>query len=600
MPRTRLSDGGDADRRLRELPASAIRHVLRNRYGVEEFWSDVLAGLVVGVVALPLSMALAIAAGVPPQHGLYTAIVAGGVIALLGGSRFQVSGPTAAFVVLLSPIAAQFGLGGLLLATLGAGVILLALGLARLGTLIQFVPYPVTTGFTSGIAVVIATLQIKDFLGLTIESGPAHSVERVIELARALPTAQLDEVAIGVLTLLSLLLWPRITTRIPAPLVALSLGALFALLIRDLIPGFEVATIGSRFSYAYDGAVVRGIPNLPPMPAWPWSQPGAEGVPLELSLALVRDLAPSALAIAMLGAIESLLSAVVADGMTGTKHDPDSELIAQGVGNIVAPFFGGIAATGAIARTATNIRAGARSPIAAIVHAGFVLAAMLSLSPLLGLLPMASLAALLLLVAWNMSEVKHFAHIVRVAPRSDVFVLLTCFSLTVIFDMVVAVTTGVVLAALLFMRRMAQLSSVRLVGAEHAATTPDLPPGVMLYDVGGPLFFGAVQKAMSALAAVEDGVRAIVLDLRDVPAMDATGLVGLESALARLHRMGVLVILAGVQPQPAQLLARAGLGDEEGKLLVRERFDEAIDLAGVLFAQSVAGESPGTGFSASE
>jgi SulP family sulfate permease len=462
--------------------------------------------------------------------------------------------------------------------------------------LIQFVPYPVTTGFTTGIAVVIATLQVKDFLGLSVGSTPDHYIQRVVALVGVLPTAQLDEISIGVLTLAILLLWPRISTRIPAPLVALSLGAVAAAFLPKLVPGFEVATIQSRFSYMYEGAVVQGIPNLLPMFAWPWSQPGATGEPFELSLSLVREIGPSALAIAMLGAIESLLSAVVADGMTGTKHDPDAELIAQGVGNIIAPFFGGIAATGAIARTATNIRAGARSPVASVVHSGFVLAAMLTLSPALALLPMASLAALLLLVAWNMSEVKHFGHIVRVAPRSDVFVLLTCFGLTVIFDMVISVTAGVMLAALLFMRRMAQLSSVRLVGAEHAAITPALPPGLMLYDVGGPLFFGAVQKAMSALDAVEDGVRTIVLDLRDVPAMDATGLVGLESALARLHRMGVLVILAGVQPQPAQLLARAGLGDEEGKLVVRESFDEGIDLARVLFARSAGGEPPSAGF----
>jgi SulP family sulfate permease len=591
MPRTRSEGGGDTDRRFRELPAAAIRHVLRNGYHADDLWSDVLAGMVVGVVALPLSMALAIAAGVAPQHGLYTAIVAGTVVALLGGSRFQVSGPTAAFVLLLSPIAAKFGLGGLLLATLGAGFILVALGLVRLGALIQFVPYPVTTGFTTGIAVVIATLQIKDFLGLSIESTPDHYLERVVALADAMPTAQLDEIAIGVLTLAILLLWPRINTRIPAPLVALLLGAMAAATLHHLVPGFDVATIESRFSYFRDGVSVQGIPNLPPMFAWPWSQSGAGGAPFEMSFAVVRELAPSALAIAMLGAIESLLSAVVADGLTGTKHDPDAELIAQGVGNIIAPFFGGIAATGAIARTATSIRAGARSPVASVVHAGFVLAAMLTLSPVLARLPMASLAALLLLVAWNMSEVKHFGHIVRVAPKGDVFVLLTCFGLTVVFDMVVSVTAGVLLAALLFMRRMAQLSSVRLVGPEHGVITPPLPPGVMLYDVGGPLFFGAAQKAMSALDTVEDGVRALVLDLRDVPIVDTTGLVGLESALARLQRMGVHVILAGVQPQPAELFARAGLCEVEGKLVVRESFDEAIELARACLAPK-AGHEP--------
>jgi sulfate permease, SulP family len=586
MPRTRLSAGGDTARPLRELPAAAIRHVFRSGYRAEDLRSDLLAGIVVGIVALPLSMALAIASGVPPQHGLYTTIVGGAVIAILGGSRFQVSGPTAAFVVLLSPISAQFGLGGLLLATFGAGLILLALGLARLGGLIQFVPYPVTTGFTAGIAVVIATIQLPDFLGLSVELMPHHYVERLIAIAGALPTAQLDEIAIGTLTLATLAFWPRISTRLPAPLVALTLGIAAAAFLTRFAPGFDVATIQSRFSYVLDGAVVPGIPSLPPSFEWPWSQPGAGGEPFQLSFGLIRDLAPSAFAIAMLGAIESLLSAVVADGMTGTRHDPDAELIAQGLGNLVAPFFGGIAATGAIARTATGIRAGARSPVASLFHAGFVLAAMVAISPLLGLIPMASLAALLLLVAWNMSEVKHVGHIVRVAPRSDVFVLLTCFGLTVIFDMVLSVTAGVLLAALLFMRRMAQLSSVHLVGAEHAPITPPLPPGVIVYDVGGPLFFGAAQKAMSALDAVEDGVRTVVLDLRDVPTIDATGLVGLESAMTRLHRMGVLVILGGVQPQPVQVFARAGLRDEEGKLIVRESFDEAIVLARVLLPSS--------------
>ncbi len=541
-----------------------------------------MAGAVVGIVALPLAMALAIASGVPPQHGLYTAIVGGGAIALLGGSRFQVSGPTAAFVVLLAPISSQFGIGGLLVATLMAGIILVVLGAVRMGSLIQFVPHPVTTGFTAGIAVVIATLQIEDFLGLSVPDRPAHYLERVEALVRALPTAEVGEIAIGAATLAVLLVWPRITKRLPAPLVAIAAGALLAVALHQIFPAFRADTIQTRFSFDAGGVSVPGIPRLPPLFALPWSWPDAGGKPLELSFDLLRTLAPSAFAIALLGAIESLLSAVVADGMTGTQHDPDTELLAQGVGNVLAPFFGGIAATGAIARTATNIRSGARSPLAAFFHAAFVLGAVLAAAPLLGHLPMASLAALLLLVAWNMSDARHFAHTLRVAPKSDTLVLLTCFTLTVVFDMVVSVSVGVVLAALLFMRRMAELSSVTLVGKGHAALSPPLPAGVIVYDIAGPLFFGAAQKAMSALAQVATGVRTVVLDVRDVPAIDATGLVNLESALERLRRTGVMVILGGIQPQPARVLARAGIESEDGRLVLCEGFDDAIALARLL------------------
>src|SRR6185295_17899478 len=298
-----------------------------------------------------------------------------------------------------------------------------------------------------------ATLQLKDFLGLTVERMPEVYLERVAALFNALPTVRWDDLAIGALTLAILLLWPRITRKVPAPLVALSLAAGAAALLTQWVPGFEVATIRSRFHYEIGGQIFRGIPQLPPLPVLPWHLPGPDGRPLGLSFDLVRSLAPPAFAIAMLGAIESLLSAVVADGMTGGSHDPDAELIAQGTGNLVAPFFGGIAATGAIARTATNVRSGARSPLASIFHALFVLLAVLAMAPILGYLPMASLAALLLIVAWNMGEIKHFGHALKVAPKSDVLVLLTCFLLTVVFDLVVAVTVGVTLAALLFMKR---------------------------------------------------------------------------------------------------------------------------------------------------
>jgi SulP family sulfate permease len=565
-------------------PGLALRESLREGYGFAGLRADIMAGIVVGVVALPLSMALAIASGVPPQHGLYTAIVAGGLIALLGGSRVQVSGPTAAFVVILSPISQRFGLGGLLLATLMAGLLLILMGLARMGRLIEFVPYPVTTGFTAGIAVVIGTLQVKDLLGLTVEAMPEHYLDRLEALLLALPSTRLEDVVIGSLTLALLICWPRVTRRIPAPLVALTLGAGAAALAARLIPGFEVATIQSRFHYVLEGATLPGIPRTPPLPVLPWNMPGPGGRPLLLSFTLIRLLAPSAFAIALLGAMESLLSAVVADGMTGQKHDPDVELLAQGVGNMVVPFFGGIAATGAIARTATNVRSGARSPLAAFFHALVVLAAVLTLAPLLGYLPMASLAALLLLVAWNMSERDHFVRMLRVAPRSDVAVLLICFGLTVLFDMVVAVTVGVVLASLLFMKRMAEVSEVRLVEEHPLTLDKPLPKGVVIYEVAGPLFFGAAHQAMAALKQVDEGVRVVILDLRSVPAMDATALVGLESAFERLHRDQVFVILAGVQAQPLRVMARAGWRDRHGRLAIYRTFERAVDEARKAFA----------------
>ena len=560
--------------------ASALRATLRT-YDREKLRTDLLAGLVVGIVALPLSMALAIATGVPPQHGLYTAIVAGGLIAVLGGSPTQVSGPTAAFVVVLVPISAKYGIGGLLVATCLAGVILFLLGVARLGRLIQFVPYPVTTGFTAGIGVVIATLQLKDFLGLSVPKMPEHYFDKVAALAAAAPTARWPDVLIGAATLATLIFWPRITRRVPAPLVALAGATLAAIALARLIPGFHVDTIGSRFSYVVDGVTHRGIPRLPPLPILPWSMPGGDGAPLVLSFDLLRELIPSAFAIAMLGAIESLLSAVVADGMAGTKHDPDGELVAQGIGNMVAPFFGGFAATGAIARTATNIRSGGRTPVAALFHALFVLVVVMVLAPVLAYLPMASLAALLLVVAYNMSEIKHFAHVIRVAPKSDVFVQLTCFTLTVAFDMVVSVTAGVLLAAVLFMRRMAEISGTTVIHhdpADHGHRKP-LPRGVVLYDIGGPLFFGAAQAAIGALDHIAEGTRIVILDLEDVPAMDATGLVNLESALERLHNDETLVILVGVQPQPAKVLKKAGIEEEPGRIALCDTVDQAVDLA---------------------
>jgi len=555
---------------LKDLPAAALRASLREGYSRDHLKSDLMAGVVVGIVALPLSMALAIAVGAPPQHGLYTAIVGGFLVALLGGSRVQVTGPTAAFVVILAPIVAKFGLSGLLLAGLMAGVMLLVMGFFRMGRLIEFIPHPVTTGFTAGIAIVIATLQVKDILGLHPLGAPEHFFERVRAMWEARGGLSVQELGIGLGTLAVLVFLPKLTKRVPGPVVALPLAALAAALLSRYAAGFHVETIATKFHTQVGDQLVGGIPRLPPLPSIPW-----HGV----TFGMVQDLLPSAFAIAMLGAIESLLCAVVADGMARTKHDPDSELLALGLGNIVTPFFGGIPATGAIARTATSLRFGARSPIAAMIHAVTVLASILLLAPLIGFLPMASLAALLLIVAWNMADVRHTARILRVAPRSDVAVLLVCFGLTVVFDMVVAVTVGVVLAALLFMRRMASLTKTEIAVGAHPDLPRPLPPGAVLYDIDGPLFFGAAEKAMATLGIIGDRAHVVILGMENVPYIDSTGLVALESALEELSHRRCLAVILGLKAQPARVLKDAGIAAQPGRLEIVDSAEAAIQAA---------------------
>jgi len=578
MPHTRLRSR-EMSTSAAYLPGAAMRAVLKEGYSSAELKADILAGVVVGIVALPLSMALAIAVGAPPQHGLYTAIIGGFVVALLGGSRLQVTGPTAAFVVILAPVVARFGLGGLLIAGLMAGMILVIMGLFRLGRLIEFIPHPVTTGFTAGIAIVIATMQIKDLLGLEPTGLHDHFFERIKSMWDARGTFKIAEMGIGLGTLAVLVGFPRLTRRLPAPLIALPLAALVGWLLGRFIPGFHVETIGTQFHTVVGNHVVSGIPQLPPLPMLPWHVPGPHGEPLVLNFALVQDLMPAAFAIAMLGAIESLLCAVVADGMARTKHDPDAELLALGVGNLAVPFFGGIPATGAIARTATSFRFGARSPVAAMVHSVTVLAAVLLLAPLIGFLPMGSLAALLLVVAWNMADAKHVVRILRVAPRSDCAVLLVCLGLTVVFDMVIAVTVGVVLAALLFMRRMAAVTRAEIAVGEHPALPRPLPPGVVVYDIAGPLFFGAAEKAMATLEAIGDRAHVVILRMDLVPIMDATGLVALESALSQLEHRRCLAVILGLQPQPSRVLRDAGIEARPGKLEIRPDAESAIRAA---------------------
>jgi sulfate permease, SulP family len=551
----------------------ALRRAVAKGYGASDFRADVLAGIVVGIVALPLSMALAIAVGAAPQHGLYTAIVAGATVALTGGCKFQVTGPTAAFIVILAPIVTKYGLSGLLTAGFMAGILLLGISVARLGNLIKFIPYPVTTGFTTGIATVIATLQIKDVFGLSVPRMPEHYVEKVAVLWGARGSASLQELLVAAATLALLLLIPRITKKIPAPLIAIAIVAASVAALHRVAPSISLATIGSRFHTTVGGVDVAGIPAILPSPSFPWGS--------GLSWQLVRDLLPAAFAIAMLGAIESLLSAVIADGMTGTKHDPNSELIGLGLGNLLAPIFGGIAATGALARTATNIRAGARSPVASVTHALVVLLAILFLAPLVAYVPMASLAALLLLVAWNMSEVHHFFGLVKIAPKSDVFVLVICFLLTVFFDMVVAVSVGFVLAAILFMRRMAEITDTKITLDNTEETgSVNLPPGVGYYEVNGPLFFGAAQNAMEALHASRgDTFDVMVLHLGKTPVIDASGFAALESAIEALIRREKTVILAGPLPHPRRIFEKANLHGKHSALKMADDLDAALGLA---------------------
>lgn len=548
--------------------ATALRESLRG-YGRGDLRADLMAGLTLGMLALPLAMALAIAVDVPPQHGLYTAIIAGALIALFGGSRFNISGPTAAFIVLLIPIVHKFGLGGLLVTTLLTGVILIVMGFLRLGQLIQYIPYPVVLGFTSGIAVVIAFLQIKDLLGLTTAKMPEHFLDRLQVLIAALPTARWADIATGLFTLLVLAFWNRLGTPIPRQLAALVLAGLAAYGLQWLWPAFDPITLGDRFRWEMAGQSGAGIPPFAPQFVLPWTLPDASGQPIGLSWHLLRDLLVPALTLAMLAAIESLLCAVVADGMSRTRHDPNAELVGQGIGNLAAPFFGGITATAAIARTATNVRAGARSPLAAVFHALTILLAVVVFAPWLAHAPMATLAAILLLTAWNLSEAPHFVHMVKVAPRTDVAVLLTCFGLTIFIDMVAAVGVGMVLAAFIFMHQMAKLTGGR--ERRHGEPMPfELPEWAVFYEFNGPLFFGAAERAFAALdraARERKEASVIIIDFTHVPSLDMSGIHALESALARLHDQRIGVVLSGMHPAVYRPLRKAGLHDIPGRLV---------------------------------
>lgn len=570
---------------LVDLPAfsTGIRAAWREGYGVAELRKDIMAGLTIGTVAVPLSMALAIATGVPPQHGLYTAIVAGAIIALTGGARFNVSGPTAAFVVILFPIVQQHGLAGLLIATMMAGMILVILGLTRTGRLIQFVPYPVVLGFTAGIAVVIAVLQVPDFLGLETGQLGAHFSENVIVIFTSLPSLNWFEFSVGAFTLVVMLVWPRLNIPIPAPLVGLIVGAFAAYAINYLFAGAQtesvVSSIASRFSWQVNEITGSGIPPIPPTFLPPWLFPGPDGQPIDLSFGLIRELLGPAFAIAFLGAIESLLCAVVADGLTKTRHDPNAELIGQGLGNIVAPFFGGITATAAIARTATSIRSGARSPIAAVIHSLVVLLSVVALAGLLGFVPMAALASLLFIIAWNMSEARHFFTILRTAPAGDVTILVICFTLTVLFDMVLAVGVGVGLAAILFIRKMAILTQTDKLDRENYPTLKTLPKEVVVYRIDGPLFFGAAEKAITALHTVDPDIKTLIVEMHNVPSIDGTAIAALQSLINDMKHTNVGLIFVGLTPKLIVKLRRAGIRKTANTLSYCRNVEQAAKLA---------------------
>lgn len=555
--------------------ANALRESLKETpYNRQTLTKDLIAGITVGIIAIPLSMALAIASGVPPQYGLYTAMIAGFLIALTGGSRYSISGPTAAFVVILYPIAEKFGLGGLAIATLLSGVMLIAMAFARLGRFIEYIPESVTLGFTSGIAIVIATLQLKDFFGLNIQY-PETYIEKIETLATALPDFDGASLLVGVATFATLLLWRKISS-LPPHIPALLVGVLVAWIMGT--QGHEIETIGSRFSYLLpDGSTGQGIPPILPEFIWPWNLPGADGQPIGLSWSLLQLLLPAAFSIAMLGAIESLLCAVVLDGMTGTRHSANSELLGQGIGNVLVPFFGGITATAAIARSAANVRAGAKTPVAAMIHGLVVMAGLLVLAPVLAQLPMASMAALLLLVAWNIAEADKVVHFFRTAPRGDILVLSACMSLTVLFDMVIAIGVGIVLASLLFMRDISEMTKISDISNNRKLVPDALPDGWSVIKINGPLFFAAADRIFSELQHSTRNQHGLVLYMDAVPILDAGGLAALLKFLDASRRHNTEVWIADLQFQPLKTLARAGLKPEDGVLKFFPSLAEALN-----------------------
>ena len=552
--------------------------VLRGGYGWADLRADAVAGLTVAIVALPLAMALAIASGTTPEKGLYTAIIAGFLISALGGSRVQIGGPTAAFIPVVFVVIQKFGFGGLILCTLLAGLMLIGAGLLRLGTLMKYMPQPVITGFTAGIAVSIFSSQVKDVLGLRMGNVPAEFFARWAAYGKHAATTQPAAVALAVLGLVVIIALRRWKPNWPGFLIALLVctGASIAF-------AMPAETIGSRFG---------SLPSTLPIFDFPH-------IPFERTF----ELLPSAFTIAFLAGVESLLSAVVADGMIGGRHRSNGELVAQGVANIGSALFGGLPATGAIARTATNVRAGARSPIAGILHAAFILLFMLLLAPMMRYVPLAALAAVLLVVAWNMSEYQHFRHTMS-APKGDRLVLLLTFFLTVFFDLTIAIEAGIVVAAFVFMFRMAEAvevsSGVHLLDEDGNGTESQdsahadmdqraaLPKGVEAFQVNGPLFFGAANRLDNLLDQFFDPPRVLILRLRLVPFIDASGVHALKTLTDRCQKHGISLILSGLQPQPARIVADMHLDERSGQLHFTGDYPAAIALAKSMLAETAA------------
>jgi sulfate permease, SulP family len=543
--------------------AHAVREVFNEGYSRPHLLKDVMAGCAVGVIAIPLAMALGIASGVAPQYGLYTAIVAGFLIALTGGSRFSISGPTAAFVVILHPLVTEHGLAGLLIASIMAGVILVAMAYARLGRYIEYIPESVILGFTGGIGIVIVTLQIPDFFGLPIAGLPEHYYEKIAVISRHAASIDGGSVLVASFTLSFMLLWPKLKTPVPAHLPAVILASLLALMLGGY--GYDIETIGSRFQYELaDGTVGNGIPPVLPSFEWPWLRTGSGEESLTLSWTTVSDLIPAAFAIAMLGAIESLLCAVVLDGMSGKRHSANSELLGQGIGNIVTPFFGGITATAAIARSAASFKAGAQSPVAAIIHTIVVLLAVVLLAPLLKHLPMPSLAAMLLVVAWNMSEAPKSLHRVRTAPAGDIAVFVTCLSLTVWFDMVIAISAGILLASVLFMREIASMTKLVDITENKKFMGNALLSNWKAFKINGPLFFAAADRVFGEINEELKHLNGVILCMEAVPILDAGGLAALSKLMQAHSTTGKKIFFAEWQFQPLRTLAKAKVSPMDG------------------------------------
>lgn len=539
---------------------------LHEGYGLHRFRRDAVAGLTVAIVALPLAMALAIASGASPDKGLLTSIVAGFLISALGGSRVQVGGPTGAFVVVIFNVIAQHGYDGLLLATLLAGLLLVIAGYARLGSLVRYIPHPVVTGFTAGIAIIIASSQVKDFLGLAIDKVPADFLPKWQAYFAAMGSIRLPTLAIGAVSLGLIIILKRNAPRLPAFLIAVALASLAVALLR-----LPVETIGSRFPHLQQGL---------PSPALPL-----------FSFAKVQAIIPSAFTIAFLAGIEALLSAVVADGLIGSRHRPNQELIGQGIANMASALFGGLPATGAIARTATNIKAGAITPVAGMLHAAFLLLFVLLASRLMAYVPMATLAAILFMVAWGMSEHDRFLRLLRM-PNADRGILLFTFGLTVLVDLTVAIGAGVTLASLIFMMRMSKAVEIANdrehpdmaaePGLEDITQRDGLPQDVEVFRIHGPIFFGVANELFDTLQQAGRTPKVIILRMRHVPLLDGSGVAILEEIARQAGHAGTQIILSGTRVQPLMMLRRTSLGPEGNRVLFSEDFPSALRLAGAI------------------